>query len=105
MKTVHEIQAQFAREEVEFSDHAAKQMRKRGISIDELFEAVRMAECIEMYPEDKYGASILLLGLTLKERPLHVLVTAFERPLCKVITAYEPDSQEWEYHRIRRPKP
>jgi Domain of unknown function (DUF4258) len=105
MKTIQEIQAQFAREEIEFSDHATKQMRSRGISIEELFEAILNAECIETYPEDKYGASVLLLGLTIAARPLHVLVSAFERPLCKVITAYQPDSQEWEYHRIRRPKP
>jgi Domain of unknown function (DUF4258) len=104
MKTVREIQEQFAREEVEFSDHAARQMRKRGIRVEELFEAVRNAESIEAYPDDKYGASLLLLGSTLSERPLHILVTAFERPLCKVVTAYQPDDREWNFYRIRKPK-
>lgn len=68
-----------------------------GIGLEELFEAIRTAECIEIYSEDKYGASVLLFGLTLKERPLHILVTVFERPLCKVITAYEPNPEEWEH--------
>ncbi len=104
MKTVAEIQAQFAQEEVELSDHAAKQMRKRGIAIEELFEMMVNAECIESYPDDKYGASVLLFGITISARPLHILVTAYQRPLCKVITVYEPDTNEWDYFRIRRPK-
>lgn len=102
---IREIQAKFAREEIEFSTHAAKQMRKRGISLEELFEVIGNAECLEAYPEDKYGASVLLFGVTENKRPLHVLVTAFERPLCKVITAYEPNPEEWEQYKIRRAKP
>jgi hypothetical protein len=105
MKTIYEIQEQFAREEVEFSDHATKQIRTRGIGIEEIFEAVRNAECLEEYPDDKYGASVLLFGLTAANRPLHVLVTTFERPLCKIITVYQPNPKEWEHHKIRRLQP
>ncbi|MFY8000477.1 MAG: DUF4258 domain-containing protein [Candidatus Kapaibacteriota bacterium] len=104
MKTIEEIQAQFAVGDIEFSDHATKQMRKRGISIDELFQAVTNAECIETYPDDKYGSSVLLLGFTDIARPLHLVVTASERPSCKIITAYQPNPDEWDYNRIRRPK-
>jgi hypothetical protein len=105
MKTVSEIRAQFANEEIELSDHATKQMRKRGIHIEELFEMMLSAECIETYPDDKYGSSVLLFGVTASARPLHILVTASQRPLCKVITAYEPNIDEWDYYRIRRAKP
>jgi hypothetical protein len=103
MKSLHEIQQQFAREEIEFSDHAVKQMLKRGISVDEIFDALQSAECIEAYPEDKYGASVLVLGFTSAQRPLHIVVTAYERPLCKIITTYQPNPDEWEFYRIRRP--
>jgi Domain of unknown function (DUF4258) len=105
VRTVAAIQEQFASDEVEFSNHAVKQMRLRGISVDEVFEAVQNAECIEIYPDDKYGASVLLCGFTLIARPLHIVVTASERPFCKVITAYQPNPEEWEYHRVRKTKP
>jgi len=40
-------------------------MFRRGIRTDEIEEALGAAEIIEEYPDDKYGPSLLLLGVKL----------------------------------------
>lgn len=101
-QSLEEIRRKCLLGEVEFSLHAVERMTKRGVFASEIVEALHKAECIEEYPDDKYGASMLLLGLTSHQRPLHILVTAFERPLVKIITLYEPDPEIWENLRKRK---
>jgi hypothetical protein len=67
-----EIKAKFTRREVEFSKHALDQSIVRHITTEELFEAMKEAEIIEDYPDDKYELSCLLLGFTASGRPLHI---------------------------------
>jgi uncharacterized protein DUF4258 len=56
----------------EFSKHAVDQTILRHIRVEELQEAIANGEIIEDYPEDKYGPSCLILGLTRAGRPLHI---------------------------------
>jgi hypothetical protein len=74
----------------------------RQISITEIREAIGSAEIIEDYPDDKYGPSCLLLGLTVKGRPLHMQCSYPTRLLIKIITVYESESGEWIEFRVRR---
>jgi len=74
-------------------------MLRRGIPTDEIEEAMGGAEIIEEYPDDKYGPSLLLLGVTRNGRALHVQV-AWSR--MRIVTVYEPDPQEWSDWRTRR---
>ena len=97
-----EIKSKFARREVEFSKHALDQSIVRHITTRELFEAVREAEIIEDYPDDKYGPSCLLLGFTASSRPLHIQCSYPSRPLLKIVTIYEPESESWIDFRIRK---
>ncbi|WP_204102748.1 MULTISPECIES: DUF4258 domain-containing protein [Spirulina sp. CCY15215] len=50
---------------------------------------------IENYPDDKYGASCLILGLTSTNRPLHIQTSYPSRPLIKIITLYQPTPDLW----------
>lgn len=61
---IEEIRAKFAAGFFEFSKHAVDQSILRHISVQELREAVDTAEIIEDYPEDKYGPSCLIFGVT-----------------------------------------
>jgi Domain of unknown function (DUF4258) len=99
---IEEIKAKFARREVEFSKHALDQSIVRHITTGELFEAVKDAEIIEDYPDDKYGPSCLFLGFTASHRPLHVQCSYPDRPLLKIVTIYEPASESWIDFRIRK---
>ena len=95
MSQTEGIQAKVAAGEFEFSRHAVDQSLKRHISVQEVREAFASSQTIEDYPNDKYGASCLLLGFTQNLRPLHVQCSHPARPLVKIITVYEPDPNQW----------
>ena len=67
-----EICRKFAEEQSEFSKHAVDQSILRQIRVQEIREAIANGQVIEDYPEDKYGASCLICGLTQAQRPIHV---------------------------------
>jgi hypothetical protein len=102
MTMIEEIKEKFARDEFEFSKHAADQSILREISVREMRQAVSVGEIIEDYPRDKYGPSCLVLGFTPAGRPLHIQCSYPSRPMIKVITVYEPDSDKWIQFRTRR---
>jgi hypothetical protein len=102
MMILEEIRVKFAQDQFEFSKHAVDQTILRDISVREIREAIRNGEIIEDYPDDKYGSSCLIYGVTSKERPIHVQCSYPIRPLIKIITVYEPDPMRWIDYRFRR---
>ncbi|RPJ10766.1 MAG: DUF4258 domain-containing protein [Deltaproteobacteria bacterium] len=76
-------------------NHTEK-LRLRKIEAADIEEAILRGEIIEPYPHDPRGASYLILGMTNKGRPLHVLCGNLEEEEMVIITAYEPDSKDWE---------
>ena len=102
MDIVAALQRKFANEPFEFSRHALDRTILRGISVEEIREAIQQAELLEDYPNDKYGPSCLVLGFTKAGRALHLQCSYPSRPLVKIITIYEPDSHEWIEFRSRR---
>jgi hypothetical protein len=69
---IDEIRRRVARGDFEFSQHAVDQAILRHISVQELREAIAGGEVIEIYTEDKYGPSCLIVGMTDAGRPVHV---------------------------------
>ena len=99
---IEELRAKFERDQFEFSKHAVDQSILRDISVQEIREAIRNGEIIEDYPDDKYGPSCLVFGMTAKNRPVHIHCSYPSRPLVKVITVYSPDPKRWIDFRFRR---
>lgn len=100
---IQAIQVKIRARQYEFSRHALDQSIQRDISISEFEDAMLGdVEIIEDYPNDKYGPSCLLLGVTCLGRALHVLCGYPSHPLLKVITLYEPDPARWIDSRLRR---
>ena len=89
------IRSKVAADQFEFSKHATDQTILRDIRVQEVREAIDSGQVIEDYPDDKYGPSCLVLGLTQAGRPLHVQCSYPSRPLVKIITLYEPDPDQW----------
>lgn len=91
-------------EKVALKKHCVLRMRQRGISVNELKEAMSHAEIIEYYEEDHPLPSALIHGFTTSGRPLHAVVAldqASER--LWIITLYEPTTELWdEQFRKRR---
>ena len=102
MQLLKDIQAKFRRDEFEFSKHAVDQVILRDVSVTEIREAIDSGEIIEDYPEDKYGPSCLIFGMSLSQRPLHIQCGYPSRPLIKIITVYEPSPAEWIDYRERK---
>lgn len=75
----------------------------RDIRVEEVEQAFRNdCEIVEDYPEDKYGPSLLVLGMTDDGRALHIQVSCSGHPLLKIITLYAPDPGEWMNLKVRR---
>jgi hypothetical protein len=103
MAITEEIRAKIERRQYEFSKHAVDQSILREISVAEVEAAIAyQSEVIEDYPEDKCGASCLILCYTQSGRSLHVQCSYPSRPLVKIVTLYQPDPDLWVDFRVRR---
>jgi hypothetical protein len=99
---IDEIRNKIAAGFFEFSKHAVDQSILRVISVQEIRDAIQSGEIIEDYPNDKYGPSCLIFGITDDNRPLHVQCSYPSRPVIKIVTLYEPDEDLWIDHKVRR---
>ena len=99
---IDEIRRRVAQGDFEFSQHAVDQAIIRHISVQELRDAIAGGEVIEVYPEDKYGPSCLIFGMTRAGRPIHVQCSDPSRPTVKIVTVYEPDPALWIEFKVRR---
>jgi hypothetical protein len=90
-----EIRQKFVQDQFEFSNHAVDQSILRKVRVQEIREAIANGQIIEDYPQDKYGPSCLILGLTKARRPIHIQCSYPTRSLIKIITVYEPDLSKW----------
>ena len=102
MSLIDGIREKIAAGEFEYSRHALDQSLLRDIHPSEFREAIASGVVIEDYPDDKYGPSCLVLGLTAAGLPLHVQCSYPMRPLVRVVTMYEPDPLLWVDFRTRR---
>ncbi|MFN6569477.1 DUF4258 domain-containing protein [Dendronalium sp. ChiSLP03b] len=57
---------------------------------------------MEDYPDDKYGPSCLISGLTQTNRPIHVQCSYPFRSLIKIITVYKPNPNLWNSNFTKR---
>jgi Domain of unknown function (DUF4258) len=97
-----EVKKSFAEQTYLFTEHASSRAAKRKIFSNEIEEAVLNGEVIEDYPDDKYGPSCLILGVTKGNRVLHIQISY--PPNIKIITVYEPSLDQWESDwKVRKP--
>jgi hypothetical protein len=89
-----ELRKTFVEKSYIFTEHASKRAAKRKILSHEVEEAIATGSVIEDYPDDKYGPSCLMLGVSQSGRILHVQVSY--PPNVKIVTVYEPSPEEWE---------
>jgi len=100
---IDDIKQKVATGQYEYSKHAIDQTIRRRIAVHEIAEAIASKiVIIEDYPDDQYGPSCLVFGVTEAGRPLHIQCSYPNRPRVKIITAYEPDKDLWIDYQIRR---
>ena len=88
----------------EFSKHAVDQSIIRRISVQDVCDVINSGTIIEDYPDDKYGPSCLIFGMTAERRPIHIQCSYPSRPIVKIITLYEPNPIRWVDFIKRRPR-
>jgi len=99
---IDHLRSKIATNQFEFTRHALDQSILRNIVLQELRDAIENGEVIEDYPEDKYGPSCVVFGMTKSGRPIHIQCSHPSREVIKIITLYQPDPEEWTDYRIRR---
>lgn len=77
------------------TEHARIRLFERKITIDDVICCVENGKIIEQYETDKPFPSCLILGVELKGRYIHVVVSCDEDYIY-LITAYYPDEQHWQ---------
>ena len=99
---IDQLRSKIAANQFEFSKHALDQSILRGITVEELREAIANGEVIEDYPKDKYGPSCLVFGTTKSDRTIHIQCSYPTREFVKIITLYQPDPEQWIDYKVRR---
>jgi hypothetical protein len=99
MNWIHKIKKCFESDSVFYTRHAKFEMEHDEfgrIRENEVYEALCRGEVVEEYTEDEPYPSVLILGKTLVDRPLHI-VCAYDRKedLAIIITVYHPDPDLW----------
>lgn len=99
---INQLRSKIAANQFEFSKHALDQSILRGITVQELREAIADGEVIEDYPNDKYGPSCLVFGMTKSRRLIHIQCSYPSRKVVKIITLYQPTPEQWIDYKVRR---
>ena len=100
---IKKIQEQVKADNYRFTLHAFERCVERDISPEQLKSAILSGEIIEDYPDDKYGPSCLIYGVTGEGKILHVQCSI--EPVW-IVTAYDPtlNPEEWDKEYKRRRK-
>lgn len=98
------LKKQIQRGNYRLTVHCFERCVERNISPAEIQEVIRSGEILEEYPEDKYGPSCLIYGMTKANRILHVQASL--DPVW-IITAYDPTRTpaKWDASFKRRRQP
>ena len=82
-------------ENIVISLHGQLRLNERNISVDDIMNAIDNGEIIEQYPKDFPFPSCRILGISVNNIYIHVVVSLNENKIY-LITAYVPSSDKWE---------
>lgn len=82
-------------ESIVLTEHARIRLFERKITVSDVIKCIETGEIIKQYQDDKPLPSCLILGFTLNNQYIHVVVSNDEQ-FIYLITAYYPDIEKWE---------
>jgi len=95
MFDIESIQIMFDSDAVKFTHHFKMRMKERGIKISDVKHVLLSGEIIEQCLDDQPLPSVLILGYTIDNTPLHVAVSV-DDDLIFLVTAYFPSDDIWD---------
>lgn len=94
MIDIEVLKKHYHNDTVIISEHAAERFRQRNIKARDIKQAIFNGEIIEQYPDDFPFPSCLILGKTINEQYIHIVMSN-EGTMSRIITAYYPDKNKW----------
>lgn len=82
-------------ENIAITKHARGRLTERNIVVDDILKCIETGEIIKQYEDDKPLPSCLILGYSVNNNYIHIVVSHDEKNIY-LITAYYPDSEQWE---------
>ena len=95
MIDISKLRAMNGLHQIAITEHARVRLFERDITVDDVVRCIACGEIVEQYEEDEPLPSCLILGLSIKNRYMHVVVSMDEEYIY-LITAYYPDIARWE---------
>ena len=82
-------------EHIAVTKHAKERLVERNIAIADIINGINTGEIIKQYEDDKPLPSCLILGISVNNDYIHIVVSHDEEYIY-LITAYFPDPGKWE---------
>ena len=95
MYSIEDLRKVNSEENIIVTLHGHLRLVERNITIDDVVRAIETGQIIEQYPKDYPFPSCLVLGQSVQQKYLHVVVSLDEDKIY-LITAYFPSSDKWE---------
>lgn len=95
MYTIEDFRKINKSENIIITLHGQLRLNERGITIDDVMNAINNGDIIEQYPDDFPFPSCLILGLSVQNTYIHIVVSMNEDKIY-LITAYIPKNDKWK---------
>lgn len=95
MYTIEDFRKINKSEKIVISLHGQLRLNERNITVDDVMNAIDNGEIIEQYPDDFPFPSCLILGLSINDVYIHIVVSMNDDKIY-LITAYVPNTDKWE---------
>lgn len=95
MYTIEDFRKINKSENIVISLHGQLRLNERNITVDDVMNAIDNGEIIEQYPDDFPFPSCLILGLSINDVYIHIVVSMNDDKIY-LITAYVPNTDKWE---------
>lgn len=82
-------------EKIALTKHARKRLAERKITVNDIINGIDTGEIIKQYEDDKPLPSCLILGFSVKNSYIHIVISN-DNEYIYLITAYYPNPQQWE---------
>lgn len=79
---------------IKWSSHASARIQQRGISRKDVVNCIMNGEIIEQYPEYWLNPACLILGYSIENKIIHVVVGVDD--YVHIVTAYFPNKEKFE---------
>lgn len=95
MITIEELQKINYPQNIILTEHARVRLAERRITIQDVIRCIDTGEIIKQYEDDTPFPSCLILGVSINNKYLHIVI-GMNNNYIHLIAAYYPNLEQWE---------